>query len=334
MAFLDKSGDIILDAVLTETGRRKMAQGNFEIDRFALGDDEIDYSLYNKNHASGSAYYDLELLQTPVFEAFTQINAGINYGLLPFENTDLLYLPVAKVNELAGTTSLLSNIARQGPLFYVIDTSGDTGALNRISKKLNDNSPVVQFLEGTTGGLNFILIEAGLDTGTDQTPNGTKADRDNYLVANNLIDTSFSVYYDNRFFGTVRGPARASAFTNAGASDGFQGNIYLKRSKPISNAGLGIENYSAASISAISNEIYWNSSETDQDFSVINGPRSVVTAVALTVKTGLSAEYSLYGRTSQTLFNATVDYIDTTVYVVGNRSQAQVQLPIRIIKLS
>ena len=77
MAFLDNSGDIILDAVLTETGRRHMANGNFKITKFALGDDEIDYGLYNKNHPSGSAYYDLSILQTPIMEAFTQINAGI-----------------------------------------------------------------------------------------------------------------------------------------------------------------------------------------------------------------------------------------------------------------
>ena len=77
MAFLDNSGDIILDAVLTEAGRRRMAEGNFSITKFALGDDEIDYALYNKTHPSGSAYYDLEILQTPVFEAFTQINAAI-----------------------------------------------------------------------------------------------------------------------------------------------------------------------------------------------------------------------------------------------------------------
>ena len=56
MAFLDNSGDIILDAVLTDEGRRRMSRGNFNIVKFALGDDEIDYSLYNKNHPSGSAF--------------------------------------------------------------------------------------------------------------------------------------------------------------------------------------------------------------------------------------------------------------------------------------
>ena len=57
MAFLDNSGDIILDAVLTDHGRKLLAQGDgsFEITQFALADDEIDYSLYVNNHASGSA---------------------------------------------------------------------------------------------------------------------------------------------------------------------------------------------------------------------------------------------------------------------------------------
>jgi len=97
MAFLDNSGDIILDAVLTDTGRKKMADGNFKITRFGLGDDEINYSQYNKNHASGSAYYDLEILQTPVFQSTTQVS-NINYGLLNISNKNILYMPSLKVN--------------------------------------------------------------------------------------------------------------------------------------------------------------------------------------------------------------------------------------------
>ena len=48
MAFLDNSGDIILDAVLTDTGRYRLAKGDgsFKIVKFALGDDEINYGLY------------------------------------------------------------------------------------------------------------------------------------------------------------------------------------------------------------------------------------------------------------------------------------------------
>jgi hypothetical protein len=71
MAFLDNSGDIILDAVLTDAGRQRMARGNFKITKFALGDEEINYGIYNSSHPSGSAFYDLEVMQTPILEAFT-----------------------------------------------------------------------------------------------------------------------------------------------------------------------------------------------------------------------------------------------------------------------
>ena len=72
MSYLDNSGDIILDAVLTDAGRKRLAEGDgsFRITKYAFGDDEIDYSNYNAAHASGSAYYDLEILQSPVLEAY------------------------------------------------------------------------------------------------------------------------------------------------------------------------------------------------------------------------------------------------------------------------
>lgn len=99
MAFLDNSGDIILDAVLTDTGRLRLAQGDgsFKISKFALGDDEINYGLYNKNHASGSAYYDLEVLQTPVLEAFTNNTSNLKSKLLSMSRTNVMYMPTLKL---------------------------------------------------------------------------------------------------------------------------------------------------------------------------------------------------------------------------------------------
>ena len=104
MAFLDNSGDIILDAVLTDTGRLRLAKGDgsFNITKFALGDDEINYALYDKNHASGSAYYDIEILQTPVLEAFTNNTSLLKSKLLSISRTNLLYLPVIKNNIKSG----------------------------------------------------------------------------------------------------------------------------------------------------------------------------------------------------------------------------------------
>ena len=100
MGFLDNSGDIILDAVLTDLGRKRLAEGNgrFKITKFALGDDEIDYGLYDKNHPSGSSYYDLNILQTPVLESFTNNMSSMKSRLLSYSRSDLLYLPVILTN--------------------------------------------------------------------------------------------------------------------------------------------------------------------------------------------------------------------------------------------
>ena len=55
MAFLDNSGDIILDVVLTDEGRRRLASGTFSISQFALGDDEVNYELYDSSASSYNA---------------------------------------------------------------------------------------------------------------------------------------------------------------------------------------------------------------------------------------------------------------------------------------
>ena len=105
MAFLDNSGDIILDAVLTDTGRMRLAQGDgsFKITKFALGDDEINYGLYDKSHLSGSAYYDLQVLQSPVFEAFTNNTSNLNSKLMSISRTNILYMPMLKLNRRKAT---------------------------------------------------------------------------------------------------------------------------------------------------------------------------------------------------------------------------------------
>ena len=94
MGFLDNSGDIILDAVLTDLGRKRLAEGNgkFRIDKFAFGDDEINYGLYDKANTSGSAYYDLSILQTPVLEAFTNNMSSMKSRLISYTSNNLLYL--------------------------------------------------------------------------------------------------------------------------------------------------------------------------------------------------------------------------------------------------
>ena len=69
MAFKNTSGTIIIDAVLTDIGRKKLARGNFNVAIFALGDDEIDYATYNSADAGDDGYYP-ELTGSQIFEAY------------------------------------------------------------------------------------------------------------------------------------------------------------------------------------------------------------------------------------------------------------------------
>ena len=75
---------VTVDAILTDTGRQLLAQndGQFRITQFALADDEIDYTLYNPNHPSGSAYYGQAIDNMPLLEAFPQSTQTMKYKLV------------------------------------------------------------------------------------------------------------------------------------------------------------------------------------------------------------------------------------------------------------
>jgi hypothetical protein len=82
MAYINNQ-TITVDAVLTKKGRELLAaKGGLNITSYALSDDEIDYSLYQPNHPQGSAYYDLAVRNTPVFEAFTDETQALKYKLV------------------------------------------------------------------------------------------------------------------------------------------------------------------------------------------------------------------------------------------------------------
>jgi len=71
MAFLDKTS-LIVDAVITDKGREKLSTNSFTITKFALGDDDIDYSLYNEANTNGPNYYGIAIENMPLLEAFTR----------------------------------------------------------------------------------------------------------------------------------------------------------------------------------------------------------------------------------------------------------------------
>lgn len=74
---------VTIDAILTKKGRELLAKGDgtFKITQFALSDDEIDYTLYNPSHPSGSAYYGEAIENMPLLEAFPDETQIMKYKL-------------------------------------------------------------------------------------------------------------------------------------------------------------------------------------------------------------------------------------------------------------
>lgn len=96
MAYIDNQ-TIAVDATLTKKGRELLAKtGNLNITSFALADDEIDYSLYDPNHPNGSAFYDIALRNTPVFEPLTDETQVMKYKLVTL-NQGVTSIPVISI---------------------------------------------------------------------------------------------------------------------------------------------------------------------------------------------------------------------------------------------
>ena len=83
MAILNNT-TVTVDAILTKKGRELLARndGSFQITQFALADDEIDYTLYNPSHPSGSAFYGEAIEAMPMLEAFPDEAQIMRYKLV------------------------------------------------------------------------------------------------------------------------------------------------------------------------------------------------------------------------------------------------------------
>tara|TARA_R110002153_G_scaffold116571_1_gene260245 strand:- start:112 stop:798 length:687 start_codon:yes stop_codon:yes gene_type:complete len=94
MGFLDHStNNIVVDAVLTDLGRQALARndGSFSIYQFALGDDEIDYSIIQQfGRTVGKEKIEKN---TPVMEALTVGSLGLKNPLVSVSNEFLTHLP-------------------------------------------------------------------------------------------------------------------------------------------------------------------------------------------------------------------------------------------------
>ena len=82
MGYLNNSTRI-LDAILTKKGREILSSGgDFEVTKFALGDDEVDYALWDTTHTQGTDYYGAVIDNLPALEPFNDPSEIMKYKLV------------------------------------------------------------------------------------------------------------------------------------------------------------------------------------------------------------------------------------------------------------
>jgi len=154
MGYLDNSV-VTVDAILTTKGRQLLAQGNFNITQFALADDEIDYTLYNPNHPSGSAYYGEAIENMPLLEAFPQETQMMKYKLVTLPRGTARLPIIGGVNSLYNLKQGESQFITPQTLNYLggntIESSGYTVTVSdaRLFSEFNGvgiNTPQAQAL--------------------------------------------------------------------------------------------------------------------------------------------------------------------------------------------
>jgi len=205
MGYLNNN-TVTVDAILTKKGRELLARndGSFRITQFSLADDEIDYTLYNSNHPSGSAFYGEAIENMPILEAFPDETQTMKYKLLTLPRgtaklpvlevgyttitlkqgsslsitpQTLNYLGTDSTFEASGYTATigdsrtLSNFEGVGintataANLNTTQTVGTNVSRTIIGTTINLTATTVNTLFGTANTLNTILTLTGRDSG-------------------------------------------------------------------------------------------------------------------------------------------------------------------------
>ena len=193
MGVLDNTS-VTVDAILTKKGREKLAkgEGQFRITKFALGDDEIDYNLYDVTHPNGSNFYGEAIENMNLLEAVPDQNLSLRFKLTDVSGNTGGSSPTANVMSLAPSNTTLDDqrtsvsitptiTGYNGTYNYSIEsTSGTsigtylrfsinaTSGVLRVERKLAPNTiknfsfTIAEELSGTTATARVTLLGGGI----------------------------------------------------------------------------------------------------------------------------------------------------------------------------
>jgi len=318
MSFLNNSGDIIFSAVLTDTGRMRLAKGDgsFKIAKFALGDDEIDYGLYDKGNLSGSAYYDVTILQTPIFEPITDNTSVLKSKLITINNDSLLRLPVVKLY----TTEGMGSAKHSSGVFAVPVNKATVDNLSTLGAGvLNGYEP--------NSSISHIRVDQGLDT------NQVSSEE---TLARDLVETQYIVEMDNRL-GTLFPPPNAPVASNTGMST----NSSIPAATP---SFIDDDNIASYYFTLSNNNGYVTNLGGTVNSSIL-GPRGTTLSLRIGASLELASSDYLFTQIGSLASSAFTNnppgadlasgqwrFIDSTVRITGVNTGYRVDVPVRFIR--
>jgi len=372
MAFQDTCYSIIIDAVLTDKGRERMAKGSFEVVKFSFGDDEIDYSLQPSGSLIAALHQpitetstpDIALTASAMYEAYGSKVSNIHYGLLSYPSQEILYLPILKMNSKELVTD---GVVPKGG--WAAGTP--TGSMVYLSVNDETTDKVNEILSGTFGFLEAssldskrVIIESGLDSipeypseaVRDKLEPDTLSDdyfgitlpaRQYFLARFGLMDYHYTIYVDTRFISHVIGCRSCDAQFRNYADGKVEINFESSYDSIPTSVATSFESHKGMIIEGIDNEMVDFAHTPGPHglstfYSSLRGPKGTVTAFNLNVDNDLKInsagtrnyKYTNYGEINKMIFDDIhkFDYIDTTVEVVGNATLSRTQVPIRLVR--
>jgi len=202
MGYLDKS-TITVDAILTKRGREKLAAGTFSIVKFALADDEIDYTLWDENHGKGTNYYGQAIENLPMVEAVPDQSKVMRYKLMTLAKS-VQKLPFLQLSP-ANATIEISHLTSTS--ITAITSNAEIGG-----SSFGDTSYTAIISDGTVAYF----------TGQGYTDEGGSVSKTDFMVSGNTADILFTGY------NTSETLDKSTTITIIGNTTGITGTTTIK----------------------------------------------------------------------------------------------------------
>ena len=199
MSYLNNTS-VVVDAILTKKGRELLARndGSFQITQFSLADDEVDYTLYNPNHPSGSAFFGEAIMNLPVLQAYPEDIEIMKYKLitlprgtailpsLSIGQTSIVLSQGASISITPQTLNYLGAVSTFEQSGYTA-TIGDVRTMSNFTGVGVNNLQISNLNGTTTIGTNVSKTVIGTTINLSATTVNTLFGTNNILYTNLII---------------------------------------------------------------------------------------------------------------------------------------------------